>query len=92
MIMTMNDRILPLRTSAVILLLACVCTAAEGPISGDAVIRGAANSVRMLIRADDLLFRWGGAEFGDQCSLDKAMKMADREMYDSRRSGGTRET
>jgi diguanylate cyclase (GGDEF)-like protein len=102
---------------------------ALGHAAGDAVIRGAANSVRMLIRADDLLFRWGGdefvavipnstlatvrerlapladgitarvsasgppvrfniswggAEFGDQCSLDKAMKMADQEMYESR--------
>lgn len=109
---------------------------ALGHAAGDAVIRGAANSVRMLIRADDLLFRWGGdefvavipnstlatvrerlaplaegitarvsasgppvrfniswggAEFGDHCSLDKAMKMADREMYDSRRSSSRAE-
>lgn len=34
-----------------------------GHAAGDAVIRAAANSVRTLIRADDLLFRWGGDEF-----------------------------
>ncbi|HEX3578652.1 MAG TPA: GGDEF domain-containing protein, partial [Thermoanaerobaculia bacterium] len=34
-----------------------------GHVAGDAVIRAAANSVRTLIRADDLLFRWGGDEF-----------------------------
>jgi diguanylate cyclase (GGDEF)-like protein len=34
-----------------------------GHVAGDAVIRAAANSVRNLIRADDLLFRWGGDEF-----------------------------
>jgi diguanylate cyclase (GGDEF)-like protein len=30
---------------------------------GDAVIRAAANAIRSRIRADDLLFRWGGDEF-----------------------------
>jgi diguanylate cyclase (GGDEF)-like protein len=34
-----------------------------GHAAGDAVIRAAANSVRTMIRADDLLFRWGGDEF-----------------------------
>lgn len=34
-----------------------------GHAAGDVVIRAAANAVRMLIRADDLLFRWGGDEF-----------------------------
>jgi diguanylate cyclase (GGDEF)-like protein len=34
-----------------------------GHVAGDAVIRASANSVRNLIRADDLLFRWGGDEF-----------------------------
>ena len=34
-----------------------------GHVAGDAVIRATANSVRTLIRADDLLFRWGGDEF-----------------------------
>lgn len=34
-----------------------------GHAAGDAVIRASANSVRTLIRADDLLFRWGGDEF-----------------------------
>lgn len=34
-----------------------------GHAAGDVVIRAAANSVRNLIRADDLLFRWGGDEF-----------------------------
>lgn len=34
-----------------------------GHIAGDAVIRATANAVRTLIRADDLLFRWGGDEF-----------------------------
>ena len=93
------------------------------------MIRASANAVRTLIRADDLLFRWGGdefvaiipnstlatvcerlapladgiiarvsasgppvrfniswggAEFGDHCSLDQAMKLADREMYKTR--------
>ncbi len=36
---------------------------AEGHPAGDAVIRAAANAVRGHIRADDLLFRWGGDEF-----------------------------
>src|SRR5437763_16436634 len=36
---------------------------ALGHAAGDAVIRASANAVRMLIRADDLLFRWGGDEF-----------------------------
>jgi diguanylate cyclase (GGDEF)-like protein len=36
---------------------------AMGHAAGDAVIRAAANAVRLLIRADDLLFRWGGDEF-----------------------------
>jgi diguanylate cyclase (GGDEF)-like protein len=34
-----------------------------GHAAGDAVIRTTANSIRALIRADDLLFRWGGDEF-----------------------------
>ncbi len=34
-----------------------------GHAAGDVVIRAAANAVRNLIRADDLLFRWGGDEF-----------------------------
>lgn len=34
-----------------------------GHAAGDIVIRAAANAVRTLIRADDLLFRWGGDEF-----------------------------
>ena len=34
-----------------------------GHAAGDVVIRAAANAVRLLIRADDLLFRWGGDEF-----------------------------
>lgn len=101
-----------------------------GHAAGDVVIRAAANSVRMLIRADDLLFRWGGdefvaimpnvpretiiqrfaslaqgliahsekgyeipfhvswgeAEFGAECSLDEAIKVADERMYESRRA------
>ncbi|MEO8034066.1 MAG: GGDEF domain-containing protein [Acidobacteriota bacterium] len=36
---------------------------ADGHPVGDAVIRSAANAVRGRIRADDLLFRWGGDEF-----------------------------
>jgi diguanylate cyclase (GGDEF)-like protein len=36
---------------------------ALGHAAGDAVIRASANAVRLLIRADDLLFRWGGDEF-----------------------------
>lgn len=35
----------------------------EGHAVGDAVIRAAANAIRARIRADDLLFRWGGDEF-----------------------------
>lgn len=34
-----------------------------GHAAGDAVIRATANAVRGRIRADDLLFRWGGDEF-----------------------------
>ena len=34
-----------------------------GHAAGDIVIRATANNVRQLIRADDLLFRWGGDEF-----------------------------
>jgi diguanylate cyclase (GGDEF)-like protein len=34
-----------------------------GHATGDIVIRAAANSIRGLIRGDDLLFRWGGDEF-----------------------------
>jgi diguanylate cyclase (GGDEF)-like protein len=35
----------------------------DGHAVGDAVIRAAANAIRGRIRADDLLFRWGGDEF-----------------------------
>jgi diguanylate cyclase (GGDEF)-like protein len=35
----------------------------EGHTAGDAAIRATANAVREKIRADDLLFRWGGDEF-----------------------------
>src|SRR5437764_13617847 len=34
-----------------------------GHPAGDAVIRATANALRGRIRADDLLFRWGGDEF-----------------------------
>lgn len=34
-----------------------------GHAAGDVVIRAAANAVRLLIRADDMLFRFGGDEF-----------------------------
>jgi diguanylate cyclase (GGDEF)-like protein len=34
-----------------------------GHAAGDAAIRAVANAVRNRIRADDLLFRWGGDEF-----------------------------
>lgn len=34
-----------------------------GHAAGDAAIRLAAKAIRSLIRADDLLFRWGGDEF-----------------------------
>jgi diguanylate cyclase (GGDEF)-like protein len=35
----------------------------DGHEAGDTVIRAAANAIRGRIRADDLLFRWGGDEF-----------------------------
>lgn len=35
----------------------------SGHAAGDAAIRAVANAVRNRIRADDLLFRWGGDEF-----------------------------
>lgn len=35
----------------------------HGHAAGDVVIRTTANTVRQMIRADDLLFRWGGDEF-----------------------------
>jgi diguanylate cyclase (GGDEF)-like protein len=35
----------------------------EGHHAGDAAIREAAAAIRAVIRADDLLFRWGGDEF-----------------------------
>jgi diguanylate cyclase (GGDEF)-like protein len=34
-----------------------------GHHAGDAAIRAVANAIRAQIRADDLLFRWGGDEF-----------------------------
>ena len=34
-----------------------------GHAAGDAAIRAVATAIRSLIRADDLLFRWGGDEF-----------------------------
>jgi diguanylate cyclase (GGDEF)-like protein len=34
-----------------------------GHIAGDAAIRAVAGAIRSCIRADDLLFRWGGDEF-----------------------------
>jgi diguanylate cyclase (GGDEF)-like protein len=34
-----------------------------GHMSGDAAIRAVASAIRACIRADDLLFRWGGDEF-----------------------------
>src|SRR5262245_17050548 len=34
-----------------------------GHAAGDAVIRAVAKGIRSLIRADDMLFRWGGDEF-----------------------------
>jgi len=36
---------------------------AEGHEAGDDAIRSTANAIRKRIRADDLLFRWGGDEF-----------------------------
>jgi len=36
---------------------------AEGHAAGDDAIRAVANAIRKRIRADDLLFRWGGDEF-----------------------------
>ena len=36
---------------------------AEGHEAGDEAIRSVANAIRKRIRADDLLFRWGGDEF-----------------------------
>lgn len=100
-----------------------------GHAAGDVVIRAAANAVRLLIRADDLLFRyggdefvailpnmttevvksrfkaldagltgrsesgfeipfhvsWGQASFGAERTLDEAIKMADEQMYASRK-------
>lgn len=97
----------------------------DGHPVGDAVIRAAANAVRGRIRADDLLFRWGGdeflvilpnstsaavnnrlaplangvpalggaitfhlswgiAEFGDGATLEDAIRVADRQMYERR--------
>ncbi|HKQ08301.1 MAG TPA: GGDEF domain-containing protein [Blastocatellia bacterium] len=35
----------------------------HGHAAGDAAIRAVARTVRSMIRADDLLFRWGGDEF-----------------------------
>jgi diguanylate cyclase (GGDEF)-like protein len=35
----------------------------EGHVSGDVAIRRVATAIRSVIRADDLLFRWGGDEF-----------------------------
>jgi diguanylate cyclase (GGDEF)-like protein len=34
-----------------------------GHTAGDAAIRAVARAIRVVIRADDLLFRWGGDEF-----------------------------
>jgi diguanylate cyclase (GGDEF)-like protein len=97
----------------------------SGHVAGDHAIRAAANAVRARIRADDLLFRWGGdeflgvmpaatleqvrerlaplangitlaelpqplhvswgaASFGDAMSLEDAIRVADREMYEQR--------
>lgn len=36
---------------------------AEGHAAGDEAIRAVANAIRSRVRADDLLFRWGGDEF-----------------------------
>jgi diguanylate cyclase (GGDEF)-like protein len=35
----------------------------EGHAAGDEAIRAVANAIRSRVRADDLLFRWGGDEF-----------------------------
>jgi len=35
----------------------------EGHVAGDLAIRRVATAIRSVIRADDLLFRWGGDEF-----------------------------
>jgi diguanylate cyclase (GGDEF)-like protein len=35
----------------------------DGHVFGDAAIRQVASAIRSVIRADDLLFRWGGDEF-----------------------------
>ncbi len=35
----------------------------HGHVAGDAVIRAVAKAIRSVIRAEDLLFRWGGDEF-----------------------------
>ncbi len=35
----------------------------HGHAAGDAVIRAVARAIRSLVRADDLVFRWGGDEF-----------------------------
>ena len=35
----------------------------EGHAAGDEAIRAVANAIRTRVRADDLLFRWGGDEF-----------------------------
>jgi len=35
----------------------------EGHVAGDLAIRRVASAIRSVIRADDLLFRWGGDEF-----------------------------
>ncbi|MEA2165105.1 MAG: hypothetical protein QOK37_3232 [Thermoanaerobaculia bacterium] len=36
---------------------------AEGHAAGDEAIRAVANAIRARVRADDLVFRWGGDEF-----------------------------
>jgi len=49
----------------------------EGHAAGDDAIRAVANAIRKRIRADDLLFRWGGDEFlvvMPQSPLDLVMK------------------
>ena len=82
MIMTMSDRILPLRTSAVILLLACVCTAAEGPISGDDVIRAPAGGSEIVITTTSRCagaihsLTWNGKEFIDSADHGRQLQSA----------------